>query len=164
MAWRRRAKITVEFPSFGWECSKYFIGTEDDVYAEAHDWMHEVALRCIQDNAIEDPDQEDLVIDDATHTIEWEDENPKVMYAVYENYNTEDPVYGVYSTRADAEEAIFTECESYVYELMMTADPMDVMGLPEWTWDIDYKWLMEDAMKTFAIQEVPVYDIMGVRE
>ena len=164
MAFRRRAKITVEIPAFCWEVSKYFIGTEDEVYAEAIDWMNVVALRCIQDNDIENEYEQDLVLGDATHTIEWEDENPKVMYAVYENYNTEDPVYGVYPTRSDAEEAIFTECENYVYELMMTADPMEVMGLPEWDWDVDYEWLMKDAMKTFAIQEVPVYDIMGVNE
>ena len=42
---------------------------------------------------------------------------------------------------------------------MMTADPLDVFGMPEWDWKIDYKWLVEDAMRTFAIQEVPVYGI-----
>ena len=79
------------------------------------------------------------------------------MYAVYENENVENPVYGIYSSLADAEEAILTECEDYVYEIMMTSDPSDVFGFSEWAWADDYKWLVKDAMKTFSIQEVAIY-------
>lgn len=164
MMQRRRAKITVEIPAFCWKVSKYFIGTEDEIYTEAHDWMQAIALRCIEDNAIEDPNQQDLIINDAIHIIEWEDENPWIMYAVYKNDNVKDPVYGVYPTYADAEEVILAECEGYAYKVMMTADPLEVFGCVEWDWKIDHKWLVEDAMKTFAIQEVPVYKIKEVIE
>lgn len=159
MAFQKRAKIIVELDRLGYEKSKYFYGTEDEVILEAHDWMHAVALQFIEENAIEDEYEQDLIIEAATHTIEWDNEDPVCMYAVYENDNVEDPVYGVYPTRADAEEAILAECEDYAYEIMMTANPLDVFGMPEWDWKIDYKWLVEDAMRTFAIQEIPVYGI-----
>lgn len=162
MAFKQRAKITVELDRLGYVKSKYFIGTEDEVLREAHDWMHAVALQFIEENDIEDEYEQNLIIDAATHTIEWEVEEPIYMYAVYENDNAEDPVYGVYSSRADAEEAILTECEDCAYKIMMTADPLDVFGCAEWDWKIDYKWLVEDAMKTFAIQEVPVFGIEEV--
>ena len=159
MAIRKSAKIIVELDRLGYEQSKYFIGTEDEVLAEAHDWMHSIALQFIDENDIEDPFEQDLIIDSATHTIVWDDWDvaPVIMFAVYENDNVEDPVLGIYATRADAEEAIFTECEWYAYEIMMTGDPLDVYGMPSWDWKIDYKWLMEDALRTFSVQEVPVY-------
>lgn len=162
MAFRQRAKIIVELDRLGYVKSKYFIGTEDEVITEAHDWMHAVALQFIEENAIEDEYEQDLIIEAATHTIEWEEDGPMSMYAVYENDSVQDPVYGVYPTRADAEEAILAECEDYAYEVMMTADPRDVFGTFEWDWDIDYKWLVKDAMTTFSIQEVPVYGVEEV--
>ena len=79
------------------------------------------------------------------------------MYAVYNNYCVEDPVIGVYASRADAEEAILTDSEAYAYEIMMTSDPLDVFGKTEWDWKIDYKWLVRDSMKTFSVQKIPVY-------
>ena len=157
MAIRKRAKIIVELDRLGYVKSKYFTGTEDEVFAEAHDWMHAVALQFIDENAIEDPWDQDEIINAAIHTIEWELEEPHYMYAIYENAHVEDPVIGIYATLADAEEAIFTECEWYAYEVMMTGDPLDVYGMPSWDWKVDYKWLMEDALRTFSIQEVPVY-------
>ena len=159
MAMRKSAKIIVELDRLGYEQSKYFIGTEDEVLMEAHDFMNEVALRFIDENAIEDPDDQDLIIESATHTIVWDDWDcgPLSMFAVYENAHVEDPVLGIYATLADAEEAILTECETFAYEVMMTDDPDDVIGRDEWDWYHDYKWLMRDAGRTFSIQEVPVY-------
>ncbi|MBO7211013.1 MAG: hypothetical protein J6V44_08375 [Methanobrevibacter sp.] len=158
MAIRKSAKIIVELDRLGYEQSKYFIGTEDEVLAEAHDWMHSIALQFIDENDIEDPFEQDLIIDCASHTIVWDewDITPIIMFAVYEN-DTQDPVFGIYTTRADAEEAILTECETFAYEVMMTDDPEDVIGCDEWDWHYDYKWLMRDAGRTFSIQEVPVY-------
>ena len=158
MAIRKSAKIIVELDRLGYEQSKYFIGTEDEVLAEAHDWMYSIALQFIDENDIEDPFEQDLIIDSATHTIVWDewDAAPIIMFAVYEN-DTQNPVFGIYATRADAEEAILTECETFAYEVMMTDDPDDVIGCDEWDWYYDYKWLMRDAGRTFNIQEVPVY-------
>jgi hypothetical protein len=158
MAIRKSAKIIVELDRLGYEQSKYFIGTEDEVLAEAYDWMHSVALQFIDENGIEDPLEQDLIINFATHTIVWDewDAAPIIMFAVFEN-DTSFPVYGVYSSRSEAEEAILTECETFAYEVMMTEDPDDVIGCDEWDWYYDYKWLMRDAGRTFSIQEVPVY-------
>ena len=53
MTFRQRAKIIVELDRLGYVRSKYFIGTEDEVLTEAHDWMHTVALQFIEENDIE---------------------------------------------------------------------------------------------------------------
>lgn len=155
----RTATIIVTLDPLGIEEKKYFTGTEEEIYAEAHDFMNEVVMRFIDENAVENPEEQYLVADCATHTIVWDewDVAPIIMFAVYENAHVEDPVLGIYATLADAEEAIFTECEWYAYEVMMTGDPLDVFGFPEWAWADDYKWLVKDAMKTFSIQEVLVY-------
>ena len=156
---KRTATIIVTLDLLGVEEKKYFTGTEEEIYAEAHDFMNEVVMRFIDENDIDDLEDQYLVADCASHTIVWDEENviPVIMYAVYENENVENPVYGIYSSLADAEEAILTECEDYVYEIMMTSDPSDVFGFSEWAWADDYKWLVKDTMKTFSIQEVPIY-------
>ena len=155
----RTATIIVTLDPLGVEEKKCFTGTEEEIYAEAHDFMNEVVMRFIDENAVEESDEQYLVADCAYHTIIWSEQNiaPSVMFAVYENDYTEDPVLGIYATLADAEEAIFTECEWYVYEVMMTDDPREVFGAFKWDWTDDYKYLMKDAMETFSIQEVPVY-------
>lgn len=163
MAFQQRAKIIVELDRLGYVKSKYFIGTEDEVLREAHDWMHTVALQFIEENAIEDPWDQDEIIDAATHTIEWEIEDPICMYAVIEDDVT-DPVYAVYPNRADAEEAILTECQTWAYEVMMTEDPKDFMGDDEWDWACDYRWLVRDCARVFHIQEIPVYGIKETLE
>ena len=154
----RTATIIVTLDPLGVEEKKYFTGTEEEIYAEAHDFMNEVVMRFIDENAVEDPEEQYLVADCASHTIVWDewDNKPVIAYAVFES-DSNFPVYGVYSSRSDAEEAILTECETYAYEVMMTEDPDDVIGCDEWDWYHDYKWLMRDAGSTFNIQEVPVY-------
>lgn len=162
----RTATIIVNIDHLGIEEKKYFTGTEEEIYAEAHDFMNEVVMRFIDENALEDPEEQYLVVDCASHTIVWDewDVAPIPMFAVYENDYAEDPILGIYATRADAEEAIFTECEWYAYEVMMTGDPRDVFGTFKWDWVDDYRWLVKDAMKTFAILEIPVYGIKEVIE
>ena len=155
----RTATIIVTLDPLGVEEKKYFTGTEEEIYAEAHDFMSEVVMRFIDENAVEDPEEQCLVADCASHTIVWDewDVAPIIMFAVHENDCVEDPVIGIYTTRADAEEAIFTECEWYAYEVMMTGDPRDVFGTFKWDWADDYEYLVKDAMRTFSIQEVSVY-------
>ena len=157
----RTATIIVTLDPLGVEEKKYFTGTEEEIYAEAHDFMNEVVMRFISDEDIEDPNEQDLIIDATSHTIIWDerDSEPITMYAVVENDSLDRAVYGVYPTRADAEEALVYECEAYAYEVMMTADPRDVFGVSEWDWGADYKWLVKDALQTFEILEVPVYGV-----
>lgn len=66
-------------------------------------------------------------------------------------------VIGIYPTLADAEEAIFTECEDYVYEVICIDDPSDVFGKDNWNFPTDYHWLMKDAGRCFNIQKVSVF-------
>ena len=154
----RTATIIVTLDPLGVEEKKYFTGTEEEIYAEAHDFMNEVVMRFIDEEAVEDPEEQYLIADCASHTIVWDewDSEPVTAYAVFES-GSDSPVYGVYSSRSEAEEAILTECEVFAYEVMMTDDPADVIGCDEWDWCHDYKWLMCDAGRTFSIQEVPVY-------
>ena len=106
----RTATIIVNIDHLGIEEKKYFTGTEEEIYAEAHDFMNEVVMRFIDENALEDPEEQYLVVDCASHTIVWDewDVAPITMFAVYENDYTEDPILGIYATRADAEESNFT--------------------------------------------------------
>lgn len=152
-----RVKITVFLEGLA-EYSKNFVGTTTQVYMEAMDWMNEMTLRYIEENDIEEEWEQELIINSATHEIEWNymEDVPIQMYAVIES-DVMDPVYGVYPTRADAEEAILAECEGWAYEVMMTEDPNDFFGDDEWFWPDDYRWLMRDAGKTFHIQEIPVF-------
>ena len=154
----RTATIIVTLDPLGVEEKKYFTGTEEEIYAEAHDFMNEVVMRFIDENAIDDPSEQYLIADCASHTIVWDewDSEPVTAHAVFES-GSDSPMYGVYSSRSEAEEAILTECEAFAYEVMMTDDPADVIGCDEWDWCHDYKWLMCDAGRTFSIQEVPVY-------
>lgn len=158
----RTATIIVTLDPLGVEERKYFTGTEEEIYAEAHDFMNEVVMRFIDSEAVEDPEEQYLVADCASHTIVWDEWDGFVkLFAVYED-NADEPVLGVFATLADAEEAIFTECESWVYETMMRDDPNDMLGWPEWNWHYDWKYLMWDASRCFHIQEVPGYDVRGV--
>lgn len=155
----RRATIIVTLDPLGVEEKKYFTGTEEEIYAEAHDFMNEVVMRFIDENDVENPEEQYLVADCASHTIVWDDSESITcitMYGVYEK-DADNPLWGIFTTRADAEEMILTECENFAYEVMMTEDPVEVFGEEEWDWHSDYRWLMRDAGRTFSIQEVPVY-------
>ena len=92
----RPATIIVTIDPLGVEEKKYFTGTEEEVYAEAHDFMNEVVMRFISDEDIEDPYEQDLVIDAASHTIVWDewDPAPLTMYAVIESDSWDHAVYG----------------------------------------------------------------------
>ena len=159
MRTERTATIIVTIAPVDVKETKIFTGTEEEIYTEAHDFMNEVVMRFIEGRNITTLEDQYMIADYASHTIVWDecDVAIVIMFAVYEDAHVEDPVLGIYATLADAEEAIFTECEWYAYEVMMTGDPLDVYGMPSWDWKIDYKWLMEDALRTFSIQEVPAY-------
>lgn len=80
----------------------------------------------------------------------------KFILMDYSSYGGEG-IHGIYSNRADVEEAFYETCADWVYKLMMTEDPLEVFGLPEWNWKIDYEWLMKDCARTLIIVEVPYY-------
>lgn len=74
-------------------------------------------------------------------------------YSIYGEEN----FYGIYDNRAAAEEIFFSICDDWVYEYMMTTDPVDYHGSEEWDWKKDYWWLMGDAARTLMIREVAYY-------
>ena len=47
-------------------------------------------------------------------------------------------VAGICTTRADAEELALATVEEWVYKVMMTEDPKEVTGYPNWDWHYDY--------------------------
>lgn len=153
----REATIAVDIVDCHW--SKVFRGTTEEIYNEAIDWMNEMALRYIQDNHIEDPDQQDIVIETATHSITFEEIDPVIMYAVYEVNSDSNPVLGIYPSLADAEEAILTEAEDWAYETLMTADPADMFGWETWEYPKDYNFLLRIGAEIYAIDKVPVFGV-----
>lgn len=153
----KEATIAVNVMDCRW--SKVFRGTTEEIYNEAIDWMNEMALRYIQDNHIEDSAMQDIVVETATHSIEFEENDPIIMYAVYEVDGDSHPVLGVYSSLADAEEAIFTEAEDWAYETLMTADPGDMFGWVAWEYPEDYFTLLRVGAEIYAIDEVPVFGV-----
>ena len=155
-----RAKIFVYLDTLGVKEEHWMVGTADQVYAEAHDRMHQLALCYIADNDIEEPDEQDLIIDLAGFTIEWDDTPIVEVYTVVQSECSYDNVYGVYATRADAEEALFTECETWAYEVLMTDDPMDVLGKEEWDYKEDWKYLMRDSARCFDIWSTSAFDLV----
>ena len=90
----RTATIIVTLDPLGVEEKKYFTGTEEEIYAEAHDFMNEVVMRFIDENAVEDPEEQYLVADCASHAIVWDEWNnePTIAYAVFES-GSDSPVY-----------------------------------------------------------------------
>ena len=150
-------EIIVRIDAVDYQKSKYFTGTEHQVYCEALDWMNDCVYRYIIDNEVGDVLEQMKLMNSATHIIIWEDSMNRTSFVLFEK-DCEDPVLGVYATLADAEEALFTECEDWTYETMMTDDPYDVYGTYEWDWNMDYWDLMYDCARTFSIMEAPVFD------
>lgn len=158
MSRRREAKIIVDINRLGCSKEKFFVGTEDEVFAEACDWMHQVALQFIEENDIEDQWEQDLVFGEVCHTIEWQDDEYIVMYAVIEK-DSDTPVFGIYASAEIAQEVIEDEAKKWVQEVMATEDSQVVLGTAEWDYEADFPILYEDCLTAFEIQEVPVYGI-----
>ena len=150
------ATIIVTMPD-GTIHKKSYIGTEDQVYEEGQDWYESLALKYIFDRDITDAIGQAVVMNATTLEFVWEKkEILKTIYIVVEEDGT---AFEAYDTRADAEEAIFTECEDFAYEVLMIDDPMDVIGEEEWNYREDWRDLMRDAGRSFNIQKVKYWEV-----
>lgn len=156
----KQAKIVVELVGYDCRMTKYFTGTDDEIYLEANDYMSDLIMRYFKDNNVQDPNEQEKIINSATHFIVFEKEIPTMMYAIVEAEDSEPQVLGVYATRAEAEEMFLTECDAAVYEMMNQHNAWDVFGTRAYNYKIDYKYLMRDAAETFSILEVPVFATM----
>ena len=100
----KQAKIVVELVGYDCRMTKYFTGTDDEIYLEANDYMSDLIMRYFKDNNVQDPNEQEKIINSATHFIVFEKEIPTMMYAIVEADDSEPQVLGVYATRAEAEE------------------------------------------------------------
>ena len=153
----RQAKITIVLEGFTEDQIKYFTGTRKEVETEANDLLETAITNYIEEHDIRDKQTQETIFQSAYWMIDWNDD-VIYMFAVLEEESNE-PVVGIFGTRAEAEEAILTECEDWVYEVMMTNDPYEVIGFDEWDWELDSRTLLLDAGKAYSIQRVPVFGI-----
>lgn len=152
-------QFIIEVDIKDWHVSKTFLGTEDAAFCEANDWMNAIILQYLEANDIDDADEAERIAELACHSITYDDSDFVCMYAVYEE-GSDEPIIGAYTSLADAEEAIFTECENYVEEIMNFDDPREVFDTFEWDFKDDYWWLMKDAAETFSIQTIPAFGVI----
>lgn len=151
-----RAKITVYNEPLRVEVSKYVVGTEEEIYSEAMDWTEQILAELVSD--CENESDEQFVIDFTNHVIEWEDDDYLKMFAVLEP-DVMDPVYGIYPTYEEAEEAIISASKVWAAEVMESEDSMDVIGHYEWDPEFDFDWLVNNCKGSFRIQEIPVFGV-----
>ena len=153
----RQAKITIVLEGFAEDQVKYFTGTRKEVETEANDLLETTIANYIKEHDIRDKQTQEIIFQSAYWMVDW-NYDVIYMFAVLEE-ESEEPVVGIFGTRAEAEEAILTECEDWVYEVMMTNDPYEVIGFDEWDWKNDSRELFLDAGKAYNIQRVPVFGI-----
>lgn len=156
MSYQKNFKISAAVEDCYW--SKVYSGTDAGATVEAMDLMNEMILRYFKDNHITDSDEQDEIISRAANFVEYDETQPLCMYVVLVD-SEDSPVLGVYMNPTDAEEAILSECENDIYELMMTADPLDTLGVEDWDWHENYYWLLKDYGSSFRISTTPVYGV-----
>lgn len=153
--------FTIEVNIRDWHVSKSFLGTEDEAYREAHDWMNMMILQYLDANDIDDDDEADVIAEAATHSITCDNDDFLCMYAVFEE-DVDEPIVGVFMTQAEAEEMILSLCEEYTEEILNGDDPREVYGRPYWNFPEDYWDMMLECARCFGIQTIPVYGVEEV--
>lgn len=156
---QKRSIIEVDIRD--WHVSKSFLGTEDETYREAHDWMNMMILQYLDANDIDDDDEAEAVAETAIHSITFDNDDYLCMYAVFEE-DVDEPVVGVFMSRTEAEEMILALCEDYAEEILNFDDPREVYGRPNWHIPEDYWELALDCARCFGIQTIPVYGVEEV--
>lgn len=154
-------RSTIEVDIQDWHVSKSFLGTEDETFREAHDWMNMLILQYLDTNGIDDDNEADVIAKTATHSITFDNDDFLCMYAVFEE-DADEPIVSVFMTRAEAEEMILSLCEEYTEEIFNSDDPREVYGRPHWHFPEDYWNMMSDCARCFGIQTIPVYGVEEV--
>ena len=75
----KQAKIVVELVGYDCRMTKYFTGTDDEIYLEANDYMNDLIMRYFKDNNIQNTNEQEKIINAATHFIVFEKEIPTMM-------------------------------------------------------------------------------------
>lgn len=135
-----------------------FFGSYRDAIIEAQERADMEAIKYIREhNIYSNEEQEEVTKNIYYKIIEVKDE-PLTMFAVSEKDSSEPNIVGIYPTRQEAEEILYTMAEEDIYKLSMTADFED-LGFNPLESNKDYWRLMADYISTYMITEVSVYGV-----
>ena len=145
------ALITIDIPGiFEKKVIEHQAEDESRMQVDAYDFCWNEATKFIEENDL-DEDEAAIIYDAMSWTIEYI-HNEK-LYAVCDTADSPFPMK-LCKTRADAEEFILEIAGGEAYRIMMTEDPKEVVGEPEWAWDADFQWLRSSCGDDFVIVEI----------
>ena len=146
------ALITVDIPGvFEKKVIEHQAEDEIRMQVDAYDFCWNEATKFIEENDL-DEDEATIIYDAMLYTIEYIYDN--VLYAVCDTADSPMSIVKICKTRADAEEFVLEIAGSEAYRIMMTEDPKEVVGEPEWAWDADFQWLRSSCGDDFVIVEI----------
>ena len=146
------ALITIDIPGiFEKKVLEHQAEDESRMQVDAYDFCWNEATKFIEENDL-DEDEAAIIYDAMFYTIKYICDN--VLYVVYDTADTSTPIVKICKTKADAEEFILEIAGDEAYRIMMTEDPKEVVGEPEWIWNIDFKWLRSSCGDDFTIVEI----------
>ena len=135
-----------------------FFGPYRDAIIEGQERADMEAIKYIREhNIYSNEEQEELTKNIYCKVIEIKDE-PLTMFAVSAKETSEPDIVGIYPTRQEAEEILYTMAEEDTYELAMIAD-FDDLGLNPLENNKHYWRLMADYISSYAITEVSVHGV-----
>ena len=145
------ALITIDIPGiFEKKVIEHQAEDESRMQVDAYDFCWNEATKFIEENDL-DEDEAAIIYDAMFYTIKYVYDNK--LYAVCDTADSPMSIVKICKTRADAEEFILEIASSEAYRIMMTEDPKEVVGEPEWLWNIDFQWLRSSGGDVLVIRE-----------
>ena len=146
------ALITVDASGiFEKKVIKHQAENESRMLVDAYDFCWNEATKFIEENDL-DEDEAAIIYDTMSYTIEYI--HGEKLYTVCDTADTPISIVKICETRADAEELVLEIASDEAYRIMMTEDPKEVVGEPEWAWDADFQWLRSSCGDDFVIVEI----------
>ena len=146
------ALITIDIPGiFEKKVIEHQAEDESRMQVDAYDFCWNEATKFIEENDL-DEDEAAIIYDSMFYTIKYVYDNK--LYAVCDTADVPMSIIKICKTRADAEELVLEIASDEAYRIMMTEDPNEVIGEPEWIWNIDFKWLRNSCGDDFVIVEI----------
>lgn len=146
------ALITINIPGISdKKVIEHQAENENRMQIDAYDFCWNEATRWIEENDL-DEDEAAIIYDVMSYTIEYI--NNEKLYAVCDTMYRPASIVKLCKTRADAEELILDIAGDEAYRIMMTEDPKEVIGEPEWIWNIDFQDLRSNCGNDFIIKTV----------
>ena len=146
------ALITIDIPGiFEKKVIEHQAEDESRMQVDAYDFCWNEATKFIEENDL-DEDEAAIIYDSMFYTIKYIYDNK--LYAVCDTADVPMLIIKICKTRADAEELVLEIASDEAYRIMMTEDPNEVIGEPEWIWNIDFKWLRSSCGDDFVIVEI----------